>query len=335
MILVTGGNGYVGSALCRQLVDSGHEVCSVSRRQYDTKGYLSLVGDVSDKASLEAIFDQYPIETVVHLASMLNTASVQNPDRAVRVNVVGSLNLMEVCRERRTRRFIFGSSFNVLGPRPGRMEACDETEPALPGEFYGETKRFVEQLGISLANLGANALMVNYVQVGLDAARMVCEDRRVAVPVLGHNSGATSLYANPNSGLSATLINAKLPRLCGLDICIFLTDLGKFPMLRECGILIVREMLSPLYDVRPTLPVAAGGVTPGRIDVICSQYGHDIAIGAGGTVFGHPYGPRAGARAFRQAIDAAMEARDIADAAQEHPELGVAVKLWDPAKAAQ
>lgn len=155
MILVTGGNGYVGSALCRQLADSGHEVCSVSRRQYDTKGYLSLVGDVSDKASLEAIFDQYPIETVVHLASMLNTASVQNPDRAVRVNVVGSLNLMEVCRERGTRRFIFGSSFNVLGPRPGRTEACDETEPALPGEFYGETKRFVEQLGISLANLGA------------------------------------------------------------------------------------------------------------------------------------------------------------------------------------
>ncbi len=184
-------------------------------------------------------------------------------------------------------------------------------------------------------DLGASALMVNYVQVGLDAARMVCEDRRVTVPVLGHNSGATSLYASPNCGLSTTLINAKLPRLCGLDICIFLTDLGKFPMLREHGILIVREMLSPLYHVRPILPVAAGGVTPGRIDIICSQYGHDIAVGAGGTIFGHPHGPRAGARAFRQAIDAVMEARDIADAAREHPELGAAVVLWDPARAAK
>jgi UDP-glucose 4-epimerase len=155
MILVTGGNGYVGSALCRRLAEGGHEVCSISRRQYDTKGYLSLVGDVSDKASLETIFASYPVETVVHLASMLNTASRQHPDQAVRINVVGSLNLMEVCREHGTRRFIFGSSFNAIGPRPGRLEAVDEREPALPGEFYGETKRFVEQLGVSLADLGA------------------------------------------------------------------------------------------------------------------------------------------------------------------------------------
>jgi glucose-6-phosphate isomerase len=115
MILVTGGNGYVGRALCRRLAENGHTVCSVSRRQYDTERYLSLVGDVSDKASLEAIFNQYQVDTVVHLASMLNSASRQHPDQAVRVNVVGSLNLMEACRDRGGKRLSWALAWPIRG----------------------------------------------------------------------------------------------------------------------------------------------------------------------------------------------------------------------------
>jgi len=155
MILVTGGNGYVGRALCQRLAREGRDVASVSRKEYDTQDYPSLVGDVTDPASLEAIFTQYPVEAVVHLASLLNTASRKNPDQAVRVNVVGTLNLMELCRDRGVKRFVFGSSFNAIGSRPNSTETCDESVPSLPSEFYGETKRFVEQLGISLADLGA------------------------------------------------------------------------------------------------------------------------------------------------------------------------------------
>ena len=179
--------------------------------------------------------------------------------------------------------------------------------------------------------LGANALMLSYVQVGLDAARMVCEDSRVTVPVLGHNSGATSLYASPDNGMSSTLINAKLPRLCGLDLGIFFNEHGKFPMLRERGILIAREMVSPFHTLRPMLPIAAGGATPGLVGVVCAEYGLDIAVGAGGAIFGHPQGPRAGAMAFRQAIDCVVELRDVKEAASEHPELDAALKLWGAA----
>ena len=153
MILVTGGNGYVGKALCQILAESGKDVASVSRNYYETQGYKSLVADVSDKKSLEAIFDEYPVNTIVHLASMLNTASRQHPDKAVRVNVMGSLNLLELCIGREVDRFIFGSSFNAIGTRKGLRNPVDETEPSLPSEFYGETKRFVEQLGISMSVL--------------------------------------------------------------------------------------------------------------------------------------------------------------------------------------
>jgi nucleoside-diphosphate-sugar epimerase len=153
LILITGGNGYVGRTLSRLLTDSGKEVISASRKLYETKDYISVVADVSDKTSLEKVFNEFKIETVVHLASMLNTASRESPDWAVRINVMGALHLMELCRDKGVERFVFGSSFNAIGSRPGLEKPVDESEPSLPSEFYGETKRFVEQLGISMSKI--------------------------------------------------------------------------------------------------------------------------------------------------------------------------------------
>jgi 2,3-diketo-5-methylthiopentyl-1-phosphate enolase len=176
--------------------------------------------------------------------------------------------------------------------------------------------------------LGANALMVNYMQVGLDAARMLCEDPRITVPVLGHNTGATSLYAAIHTGMSMPLINGKLPRLCGVDMGIVLSGRGGFPALKERCLLLVREMLSPFYDIRPVLPIVASGITPGRTGELIAEYGSDMALGSGSCIFGHPQGPAAGARAFRQAIKSVSDGRDIRDAAQEHQELSEALELW-------
>lgn len=189
----------------------------------------------------------------------------------------------------------------------------------------------VDQLvknALDVIELGANALMINYLQVGLDAARMVCEDPRITIPVLGHNSGATSFYANHNSGMSATLINAKLPRICGVDLCIFFTNYGKFPTLRERSKLIFKEMLRSLNDIHATFPIAAGGITPGLVDKLYSDFGQDIVLGSGGCIFGHPQGPKAGATAFRQAIESSVEGRDLTQAADEHEELKVALETW-------
>jgi 2,3-diketo-5-methylthiopentyl-1-phosphate enolase len=185
---------------------------------------------------------------------------------------------------------------------------------------------------VEAIDLGASALMLNYLQVGLDSTRLVCEDERVTVPVLGHNAGASSFYGAPGSGVSMSLINGRLPRLCGLDLCILLTQHGKFASSKRECMRTADEMRRPFNGLRPMLPVAAGGVVPGSVGMLYSEYGSDCALGSGGGIFGHPAGPRAGALAFRQAIIAAIQGVDIREASSQSTELRLAVESWGPKK---
>jgi nucleoside-diphosphate-sugar epimerase len=150
-ILVTGGNGFVGGPLSFKLASQGYDVISISRATYNSDQYRSLVADISDPVSLAAALDPIQIDAVVHLASLLNTASRSDPGAAVRVNVNGSLFLLEYCITRGIPRFIYGSSYNAIGTCDASAHPVKETDPASPSEFYGETKRFVEMMGIAMA----------------------------------------------------------------------------------------------------------------------------------------------------------------------------------------
>lgn len=87
----------------------------------------------------------------------------------------------------------------------------------------------------------------------------------------------------------------------------------------------------PFHHIRPTFPMPSGGITPKMAPQVVRDLGPDIVIGSGGGIHAHPWGPVAGARAFRQAIQATMEGRPLEDAAKEYPELRVALETWvDP-----
>ena len=151
MILVTGGNGFQGIPLCEHLAANGHQVLSVARHPVQSDQYQSAKGDVTDKMRMAELFRQYPIQAVVHLVSLLVTRSNHNPDQAVGVNVIGTLNMLELCKEFGVKRFVYGSSYNAIGYYPYDMGAVDETVEPLPNSFYGETKRFNEKMGIQYA----------------------------------------------------------------------------------------------------------------------------------------------------------------------------------------
>lgn len=155
MILVVGGNGFVGKYICRKLIDLGYEVVSLSRKQYDTSGYVSVKGDITEKEVIYDVVKKYNIQSIVHMSSLLNTRSCEDLGSAVRVNIVGSLNLLELCDSLKIKRFIYGSSYNAIGkPFSSSKEKVNENTQSLPEEFYGETKRFVEVLGNTLAKKG-------------------------------------------------------------------------------------------------------------------------------------------------------------------------------------
>lgn len=175
---------------------------------------------------------------------------------------------------------------------------------------------------------GANALMINYAACGLDTARMITEDSNINVPILAHSDYTGAQYASDWSGISASLIGGKLPRLAGLDMIIGLTPYGKFPMLMDTFVNMGMQMQMPLRHIKPAFPMPGGGTTQGHIEDVVKKFGNDVMIAAGGAIHGHPMGPAAGAKAFRQGIDAVCHGMTLEEAGKVYKELGAALELW-------
>ncbi len=179
--------------------------------------------------------------------------------------------------------------------------------------------------------LGCNAIMVNYLATGFPVLRTLAEDPAINVPILAHMDVAGALYAAEWHGISSHLVMGKLPRLAGADIEVFPAPYGKAPVLPEKFQRVAQNLTFPLYQLKPTFPMPSGGITPKMVPQVMRDLGPDIVIGSGGGIHAHPQGPVAGAKAFRQAIQATMEGRSLEDAAKEYPELKVALETWvDP-----
>lgn len=149
-----GGKGFIGRHVCSVLLARGKNVVALDQkgpRGLDDKShYPSMAGDVRDKECIEQIFREHSFTTIIHLASLLNTASQENPLDATQVNIVGSLNILEAARKYGISKVIYGSSISVYGSGSARSrDGVLETEPATPQDVYGATKRYVEIVGNS------------------------------------------------------------------------------------------------------------------------------------------------------------------------------------------
>ncbi len=182
--------------------------------------------------------------------------------------------------------------------------------------------------------LGANGLMVNFLAVGYSAFRHVCEDPSLKVPVLAHMDVTGAMSYAPDIGIGTNLVIGKLPRICGSDITVFPAPYGKAPMLKERFLLMAHSMIMPLHNIGQTAPMPSGGISPGHVEEVMDDLGPDIVIGTGAGIHAHPDGPRAGAIAFRQAIDAKMQGIPVSKYAKEegHEELKTAMDAWGSKK---
>jgi 2,3-diketo-5-methylthiopentyl-1-phosphate enolase len=174
---------------------------------------------------------------------------------------------------------------------------------------------------------GANALMVNIFPVGFGGVRLLAEDPRITVPLMIHNCMSGVWVANPFGGISS-VVGAKLARLSGADMYLDYVPTMKFGGIPEKFQRIAHTCLAPFHAIKPTMVHLGGGVTPGIVPHLMGMLGNDIAIGAGGGIHTHPLGPKAGAKAMRDAIDAAITHTTLAEAAKSSKELDEALRVW-------
>jgi len=149
-VLVTGGAGYVGSALVEALVAAGHAVAvfddlSTGHRETLAGLDISFVeGHLGDRAAIEAALGEFGADAVVHTAGSIEAGeSMVNPSKYYRNNVANSLNLLDALVATGVSRFVFSSSAGVYG-NPVRVP-IEEEDPKAPVNCYGETKLTIER----------------------------------------------------------------------------------------------------------------------------------------------------------------------------------------------
>lgn len=158
-ILVTGGAGFIGSHLCDQLLADGHQVvCLDNLSDYyspkiklnnishnlDNPNFIFLVKNIQEKPKLEKIFQDYQIETVVHLAARAGVrASLEDPLDFKDTNISGTVNLLELSKIYNVKNFIFGSSSSVYGNNK-KVPFSEDDQVEMPISPYATSKRACE-----------------------------------------------------------------------------------------------------------------------------------------------------------------------------------------------
>lgn len=155
-ILVTGGAGYIGAHACKVLARAGY--LPVTYDNLET-GWREAVkfgpfepGDVQDRARLDEVFARWQPAAVMHFAALSQVGeAMRDPGRYWRVNVAGSLTLVEAALAAGCRDMVFSSTCATYGDQDG--VELDEDTPQAPINAYGASKRAIEEM---LRDFGAS-----------------------------------------------------------------------------------------------------------------------------------------------------------------------------------
>ncbi len=147
-ILVTGGNGFIGSHLVDRLAQEAMVVVLDRReRRYDPvpPGVRVILGSLSDRDLVRNVLTEFGIETIYHLAwSSIHESATRHPVADIESNLMPTVGLLETCREVGVRRVIYVSSGGTVYGLP-QTDALAEDHPTDPINAYGVTKLAVEK----------------------------------------------------------------------------------------------------------------------------------------------------------------------------------------------
>ncbi|XP_011704546.1 PREDICTED: UDP-glucose 4-epimerase [Wasmannia auropunctata] len=164
-ILVTGGAGYIGSHTVLELVQAGLQVvvidnlinaykdsnskkpeCLLRVEKLTNKNVPFINCDITNISDLRSVFQQHTFHCVIHFAALKAVGeSCQKPLEYYKVNVSGTINLLQVMRENNVKRFIYSSSATVYGI-PEQLPLVEDMKTGNCTNPYGKTKFMVEEI---------------------------------------------------------------------------------------------------------------------------------------------------------------------------------------------
>ncbi|MGV3004498.1 GDP-mannose 4,6-dehydratase [Aerococcus urinaeequi] len=167
-ILVTGAAGFVGSFLCKSLVDKEFRIYGLDNINdyYDTtlkqdrlkpllshKNFTFIKGDISDKSFILKLFSENKFDIVVNLAAQAGVRySIDSPDTYIQSNIIGFFNILEACRNFPVEHLLYASSSSVYGSN--KKVPFDESDNVdNPVSLYAATKKSNELMAHTYSHL--------------------------------------------------------------------------------------------------------------------------------------------------------------------------------------
>jgi UDP-glucose 4-epimerase len=155
--LITGGTGFIGSRIVRDLVREGAQVVVydwypeklalerlLTEKEIATQVKI-IQGDVTNFAHLTGVIKEYQTETIVHMAALLLHDVNANPLRGVKINCEGTVAVFEAARQMGVKKVVWPSSGSVFGPPEYYpQEYIPNDAPHYPQNLYGTTKSLDE-----------------------------------------------------------------------------------------------------------------------------------------------------------------------------------------------
>ncbi|WP_088104318.1 GDP-mannose 4,6-dehydratase [Halalkalibacter urbisdiaboli] len=166
--LITGTAGFIGYYLSKKLLESGCEVIGIDNLNdyYDVNlkmdrleqlqpfdKFTFIKSDLSDKPTINSIFDKYKPNVVVNLAAQAGVRySIENPDVYIQSNIIGFYNILEACRHNPVEHLVYASSSSVYGAN--KKVPFEETDFVdTPVSLYASTKKSNELMAHTYSHL--------------------------------------------------------------------------------------------------------------------------------------------------------------------------------------
>ena len=278
-ILVTGGGGFLGQALCRGLVERGHEVASFNRGHYpalDAHGVEQLRGDLADREAVLAAFAGF--DAVFHNAAKAGAWGPYDSYRSA--NVVGTRNVLDACRAHGIGRLVYTSTPSVTHRATHPVEGgTADTVPYGEGfkAPYAATKAIAEQavLAANDANLAVVALRPRLIWGPGDAQilpRLVERARSGRLRIVGSGDNKVDCtYIDNAAQAHFDAFDHLAPGAACAGKAYFVSNGEPWPM-RELLNALLRAAGAP--EVRKTLPFGAAYA----VGAVCEGLWHVLPL---------------------------------------------------------